>query len=92
MPRIFEMPTEAEEAAIQAGIAADPDNPEWTKEDFASAVRAAEILPERARRTGAPGPRVTSMPLDADVLQRLRATGPGWQARANELLRKALFG
>ena len=28
---------EGTEAAIQAGIAADPDNPEWTDEDFEKA-------------------------------------------------------
>ena len=26
--------SDAEEARIQAGIAADPDNPEWTARDF----------------------------------------------------------
>ncbi|MFC7557500.1 hypothetical protein ACFQU7_42690 [Pseudoroseomonas wenyumeiae] len=38
------MPTDAEEAAIQHGIAADPENPEWTEEDFARARPAAEVL------------------------------------------------
>jgi uncharacterized protein (DUF4415 family) len=28
--------------------------------------------------------------LDADVLAGLRATGPGWQARVNKVLRDAL--
>ena len=28
--------------------------------------------------------------LDADVLERLRANGPGWQTRVNGLLRAAL--
>ncbi|HQT40252.1 MAG TPA: BrnA antitoxin family protein [Acidocella sp.] len=28
--------------------------------------------------------------LDADVLARLRASGPGWQTRVNEILRTAL--
>ena len=32
-------PTTEEEAAIQRGIAADPDNPEWTEADFAAARR-----------------------------------------------------
>jgi len=30
-------PTKEEELAIQRGIAADPDNPEWTAADFAKA-------------------------------------------------------
>ena len=28
--------------------------------------------------------------LDRDVLLKLRATGPGWQTRVNEILRKAV--
>jgi len=28
--------------------------------------------------------------LDKDVLSKLRATGPGWQTRINEILRKAV--
>jgi len=30
--------------------------------------------------------------LDADVLARLRANGPGWQTKVNEILRTYLFG
>lgn len=29
--------------------------------------------------------------LDPDVLERLRASGPGWQTRINDMLREALF-
>ncbi len=88
--------TDAEEAEIQAGIAADPDNPEWTEENFRSAVPFAEALPaltEKLRRTrGAqktPTKQLVSLRLDQDVLLRFRATGPGWQARMNEALRRA---
>lgn len=42
--RKVHMPTTAEDAAINAGIAADPDNPEWTEEDFAKAKPAAEFF------------------------------------------------
>ena len=31
-----------------------------------------------------------SIRLDADVLAKLRATGPGWQGRVNDILRKAV--
>ncbi len=41
-----------EEAAIQRGIEADPDNPEWTEDDFARARPAAEAMPELVRRRG----------------------------------------
>jgi hypothetical protein len=38
----------ADEARIQAGIAADPDNPEWTARDFRRAKPIAEALPALA--------------------------------------------
>ena len=31
-----------------------------------------------------------SIRLDADVLAKLKASGPGWQTRVNEILRKAV--
>jgi uncharacterized protein (DUF4415 family) len=31
-----------------------------------------------------------SLRLDRDVLDRWRASGPGWQARINDVLRKAV--
>ncbi|MDR2213045.1 MAG: hypothetical protein LBE21_05400 [Pseudomonadales bacterium] len=39
------IPTPKEDAAIQRGIDADPDNPEWTEEDFAKARPARDVLP-----------------------------------------------
>lgn len=88
-----------EEAAIQRGIAQDPDNPEWTREDFAHARPAAAIMPPGFMAAHAPrhrGPQkaptklLVSLRLDPDVLEQLRAGGRGWQTRANELLRRAL--
>jgi len=38
-------PTPEEEAMIQEGIDADPDNPEWTEEEFARARPAREFFP-----------------------------------------------
>jgi uncharacterized protein (DUF4415 family) len=40
--------TDAEEAEIQAGIAADPDNPELTDEELASLRPFSEAFPELA--------------------------------------------
>ena len=100
MKRKFERNTPEEEAAIQAGIAADPDAPEWTDEDFRSARPASEImqpdvykaLVERRIRgpQKAPTKQRVSIRLDRDLVQRLRASGPGWQKRLNEVLRKSL--
>jgi uncharacterized protein (DUF4415 family) len=99
MKRKFRLNTPEEEAAIQRGIAQDPDNPEWTEEDFKRARPAAEMLPPELyreltqRRRGpqkAPTKVLVSLRLDRDVVEKLRATGQGWQTRANELLRKAI--
>ena len=86
------------ESAIQAGIAQDPDNPEWTAEDFARARPAAEVVPDLVnawRRTrGAqkkPTKELVSLRIEREVLDRLRATGPGWQTRANDMLRAAVL-
>lgn len=86
-----------EETRIQAGIAADPDNPEWTEEDFKNARPFAEVFPDlaesirRARgRPPAENPKKqVTLRLDADVVERFRASGKGWQSRINEALRKA---
>jgi uncharacterized protein (DUF4415 family) len=76
------------------------DNPEWTTEDFARAVPASEIMPPEVmallvRPRGRPalpeGARKekVNLRLSPDVVNALRETGPGWQGRADEALRKA---
>jgi uncharacterized protein (DUF4415 family) len=79
--------------------AADRDNPEWTHADFVRARPAREVVPEvvaAARRfrgkQRAPTKRLISMRLDRDVIDEFRATGPGWQGRINEVLRRAVKG
>jgi uncharacterized protein (DUF4415 family) len=73
----------------------DDENPEWSQADIAKAVRFAG-LPEEVRKTLSTrtrGPQIAlkkvpiSIRLSPDVLERLRATGSGWQARADEALR-----
>ena len=92
-------PTPEEDAEIQRGIDADPDNPEWTAEDFALARPAREVVPdivaEYLRTRGKqkrPTKVLVSLRLERDVVDRLRASGRGWQSRANEMLRKAVLG
>lgn len=79
----------------------DPENPEWTAEDFARAsgpesLSAIELaaFPLTRRRGAQTAPTKTpiSLRVDADVLERYRATGPGWQGRMNDALRKAAPG
>ncbi|WP_132033795.1 BrnA antitoxin family protein [Aquabacter spiritensis] len=78
-----------------------PDEaPEWTDEQLARAELAEGgkvIRPAQGTLTRPRGrPRVDSpkaqisVRLDTDVLAALRASGPGWQARMNDELRKAL--
>jgi uncharacterized protein (DUF4415 family) len=92
--------TDEEEAKIQAGIALDPDNPEWTDEDFARARPAKDVLPpqlyealvrnSRQRQKEEAGRKLVSLRLDVEVVEKFRASGPGWQGRINDVLRKAV--
>lgn len=91
-------PTKAEDKKINRGIARDPDTFEATATDFARAKPAKDILPakfyEAARRRGQRGPQKApkkvpiSLRVDQDVLEAYTATGQGYQARMNEVLRR----
>lgn len=81
----------------------DPNNPEWTKEDFARARRASEIhgrliasglVRKRGRPPKAEDERKkqVTLRLSQDVLSAARKTGPGWQARVDDVLRTAFTG
>ncbi len=83
----------------------DDENPEWTEADFARARPATEVLPaeviaafgkgKRGRPVGTTKPNAKksiTLRLDPDVLAAWRATGPGWQARMNDVLRAAAPG
>ncbi|MFM0210754.1 BrnA antitoxin family protein [Paraburkholderia sediminicola] len=77
------MPTDEEDAAINRGIAADPDTYEVSDEDF-----------KKMKRLGARGrprletPKVLlSVRYDADIVETFKATGDGWQTRMNDALR-----
>ncbi len=72
------------------------DTPELTEEQFARSRPFIETHPEVvaaiARRRGlqrAPTKAHLSLRLDRDVIDVWRASGPGWQARMGEVLRKA---
>jgi uncharacterized protein (DUF4415 family) len=86
-----------DEAEIQAMIASDPDAPEASDEQLAAARPFAEIYPALAdtmRRAGGrpklDEPKVpVSIRLDAEVLRKWKATGPGWQSRINAALKAA---
>ena len=74
----------------------DAENPEWTAEDFRRARPISEFpeLLEAMRRyrgqrgkQKAPTKELISLRVDRDVVEAYRATGRGWQTRANEALR-----
>lgn len=73
------------------------DSPEATDEQLAQAKPFAEALPalaEAARRArGRPradNPRQQiSIRLDPEVIEKFKATGPGWQGRINDALKAA---
>lgn len=71
----------------------DPDEArELTEEwfDRADIYRGDTLLKRGRGRPKAERPKQQiTLRLDADIIERFRATGPGWQARINEALRKA---
>ena len=92
---------DAEEAAIQRGIASDPDAAEINSADMADFRPAHEMLPmilgnkaadELMRRRGRPALPITKVAVkvryDQDVIDAFRAGGEGWQTRMNSALRE----
>ncbi|NEX22911.1 BrnA antitoxin family protein [Thiorhodococcus mannitoliphagus] len=88
-------------AAAPQEAVSDPDNPptqagDWNDaiivhEGGYPAVQAALEERQRSRRPcKAPKKILTTIPFDADVLAGLRATGKGWRAHVNDLMREWL--
>jgi uncharacterized protein (DUF4415 family) len=69
----------------------DPDDiPELTKEYFerADLYRGDKLI--RRGRPPSDNPKTAlKLRIDADVVEHFRATGPGWQTRINDTLRRA---
>ncbi len=77
---------------------------ELAAEDIRAMRPMDEVLPPELakiilnRKRGERGPQKTptkqqvTLRLDRDVVDRFRATGPGWQSRINNVLRKARVG
>ena len=71
----------------------DPDNPEWSAEDFAIARQSSAALPPSlAKKLGVRGPQKAptkeqiNIRLSPSVLEAFRASGAGWQTRIDEAL------
>jgi uncharacterized protein (DUF4415 family) len=82
-------PSDEEDAAINAGIAADPDTCEVTDEMMARMKPYSE-LPRPGRPKKPDAKQAVKLRLDPDVLAGFRAQGAGWQSRINQALRQAL--
>jgi uncharacterized protein (DUF4415 family) len=76
----------------------DAENPEWTAEEIRQARPLMEMLPKETVETirryrGQRGPQkrptkeLVSLRVDREVVEAYRATGAGWQTRANDALR-----
>lgn len=74
------------------------ENPEWTAEEIRQARPLMDVLPKETaeavrRYRGQRGPQksptkeLVSLRVDREVVAAYRATGSGWQKRANEALR-----
>jgi uncharacterized protein (DUF4415 family) len=72
----------------------DPDDaPELDAAHFKdAAIYDGEKLVRRGRPRLPTPRRMLSMRLEPEVIEGLRATGPGWQRRANDILKNALKG
>ena len=85
------------EAEIQRQIAADPDDFELTEEMAAARMTFAEAFPDLAesikRSRGRPRSKSPLQPVtlrvDADTLERFKATGKNWRSRMSEALKTA---
>lgn len=84
--------TDEDEARVQREIAGDPDAPEATDEQIVQPMTFAEAMKRSVGRPRLDDPKQqVTVRLDADVIRTMRASGPGWQVRMNEILRKG-FG
>lgn len=68
----------------------DDDAPDLTESPWAEKLAAAPVL--RGRPKGTQRKISTTIRLDADIVERFRAGGAGWQSRINQALREWLAG
>ena len=81
--------------SIDKAALPDPENPEWTDEMAANALRIGDLPASlQAKLRGRPPAAVvkerTTIRLSADVLARFRASGAGWQTRIDAALKEWL--
>ena len=79
--RHFELPSDEEEMAINAGVAADPDAYELTESEMSGLRHVGRPLSEVTKE------RIT-IRLSRDVTDYFRRSGRGWQTRMDEVLQE----
>lgn len=79
----------------------DHENPEWTPKDFGRAKPASKVIGKKAgkalvKKRGRPAKpsgsskEAISIRLDPKLVKELRASGPGWQTRAEHILKRGV--
>lgn len=77
--RIFDLPTDEEDAAINSAITSDPDTYELTDAEF------SKLNPVGRPKAEITKDRIT-IRLSREVTEYFRATGKGWQTRIDKAL------
>ena len=81
-------PTDEEDLLITAAASNDADNVPLTDDEW-NRVRAT-VKRGPGRPMGSGTKAQVTLRLDVEVIEALRATGTGWQTRANDILRKGI--
>ena len=90
--------TPEEDAIINAQIAADPDDFEWTEEHSFNAVTTPELLALHPRYsklsqfTHIKPATSIKVGIDPDIAKHFYKDGGHWKRRLNQALRDAVFG
>ena len=80
MRKILIRPTDSEDAQITAAALTDPDNLPLTDAELSQFKRM------RGRPLGSGTKKQVTLRLDAQILEKFKATGSGWQTRINDAL------
>lgn len=84
--RRVKLPTAEENAAINAGIASDPDTRELSEDEF----KQLKPIRPRGRPMGSGRKVQLTVRFDTEVVDEFRKSGDGWQTKMNDALREWL--